>query len=137
MLILDVVATLESLCDVCSEYVDNLPTFESDTRTAALITWCLAYKCRDYDTLPIYWHKSVGTLLLGLRLCRVGSMYKERSEEVTKFCIALLEYLWGKHSRHYVALHSRGCWSHCRIDFQQYYDALWTVWRNVVKRSDS
>ena len=133
MLILDVVETLESLCDACSEYVDNLPTFEKDSRTAALITWCLAYKCRDYDTLPIYWHKSVGTLLLGLRLCRVGSMYKDRSEEVTKFCIALLEHLWGKYSRHYVALHSRGCWSHCRIDFQQYYDTLWTVWRNVVE----
>ena len=81
---LDVVVALESLCDACSGYLDNLPTFERDTRIAALATWCLAYKCRDYDALPIYWHKSVGTLLIGLRLCRVGSMYKERSEEVTE-----------------------------------------------------
>lgn len=71
VLTLDVVVALESLCDTCSGYIDNLPTFERDTRIAALATWCLAYKCRDYDALPIYWHKSVGTLLIGLRLCRV------------------------------------------------------------------
>ena len=130
---MEVVGMLESLCDECSDYLSSLPTFEKDTRVAALVTWCLAYSWEDYDTLPIYWHKSVGTLLLGLRLCRVGAMYKERSEEVTKFCISLLEHLWEKRSRHYIALHSRGCWAHCRLGFQQYYDTLWTVWGNIAK----
>lgn len=57
---MEVVGMLESLCEECSDYLNSLPTFEKDTRVAALVTWCLAYSCEDYDTLPIYWHKPVG-----------------------------------------------------------------------------
>lgn len=43
-------ATLDSLCAECREYLDNLPTWESDTRMASLIACCLAYECEDYHT---------------------------------------------------------------------------------------
>ena len=130
---MDVTGVMDFLCAQCYDYLDALPTSEPDTRVAALAAWCVAYRCDDCDALPIYWHKAVGTLLLGLRLCSVGSMYKDRSKEVTEFCVSFLEYLWGRHSRHYVALHSRGCWAHCRLSFQQYYDTMWTIWERVPK----
>lgn len=124
-------ATMDALCNACRDYLDHLPLYERDTRTAALVAWCLAYECPDYDSLPAYWHKAVGTLLVGLRLTRVGSGGRSRSEETTVFCTEFLLYLWGKHSRKYVALHSRGCWVTYKFDFQLCYDALWTVWRNL------
>lgn len=126
-----VVGVMDSLCESCQKYLNNLPLYEPDTRLASLIAWCLAYTCDDYDKLPLYWHKAVGTLLVGLRLVRVGSGCNQRSEEVTSFCVAFIEYLWEKHSRKYVALHSRGCWATCRFHFQQCYDVLWTVWGNL------
>ena len=128
----DANTVMEKLCSHCADYLKNLPTSEKDTRVAALVAWCLAYKCEDYDKLPIYWHKVVGTLLIGLRLCRVQTGFKNRSDEVTQCCKDFIEYLWSRSTRHYIALHSRGCWAHCRLSFQQYYDTLWTIWRNVT-----
>lgn len=119
---------IEKLCEVCRDYLDHLPTHEPDMRQAALITWCLAYECQDYDTLPFYWHKTVGSLLIMLRLLRVDLGCKSRDPEVTAFCVKFLETLWEKHTRKYIALHSRGCWAVSRLDGQFLYDTLWTVW---------
>ena len=77
---------IDTLCSYYRDYLDNLPTYENDVRTTAAVAWCLAYESNDYDRLPVFWHKAVGSLLLSLRLLRVGVGYKERDPEVTWFC---------------------------------------------------
>lgn len=121
----------DKLCSECKEYTDNLPTYELDNRLASLIAWCLAYQVDDYETLPIFWRKTLGTLFLGLRLLRVGAGCKERSDEITDVAVSLLEYTWNKKSRMYIYRRSMGCWVKSRFDFQQCYDTLWTVWEAV------
>lgn len=122
---------IDNLCKACRDYLDHLPSHERDTRTAAMIGWCLAYECDDYDTLPLYWHKVVGSLLLSLRLIRVDAGCKPRDPAVTEFCVTYLESLWEKHTRHYIALHSRGCWANSKVDGQLFYDTMWTIWKVV------
>ena len=40
----DANTVMEKLCSHCADYLKNLPTSEKDTRVAALVAWCLAYK---------------------------------------------------------------------------------------------
>ena len=119
------------LCLECKDYLDNLPSHEPDNRTASLIAWCLAYKFTDYDKLPIFWHKAVGTLFIGIRLLRVGAGCKERSDEITSVAVEFLEYKWNETSRMYIYKNSMGCWSRSKFDFQQCYDSLWSVWEAI------
>lgn len=124
-------AEFDKLAAYCKEYTDNLPTYEKDNRLASLIAWCIAYSNTDFDKLPIFWHKAVGTLYLGLRLLRVHAGCKERSEEVTAAAINFLEYSWERTSRMHIYKNSMGCWAHSRFDFQQCYDSLWSVWEEL------
>lgn len=122
---------MENLKRACHFDLDTLPTWSSDLRGSALYAWLIAYYCEDYDRLPIYWHKAVGTLLLGLRMLRVDAGLKSRSPEVTAFSIAFLEYLWEMRTRSYIYWHSSHCWAHSQFDGQLCYDMLWTVWEAV------
>ena len=114
---------LESLCNRCREYLDNLPSYERDIRWAALMVWCIALECEEYTKLPIFWRHSVENFLMGLQERR----WKERSEEVTELSLALLEHLKDKVGYN---LYNQS-YEDMPFDFQQCYDCLWTVWNNI------
>lgn len=120
------------LCNNYREYTNNLPSHETNRQTAAIIAWALALESEDYEKLPMFWHKAVGTLLCGLRTLDENKDFQNRSDEVTEASMNLLLHLYEKHSKQYIEWHSSEGWSFgARIDFQQCYDVLWTIWNNL------
>lgn len=119
-----VVGVMDSLCESCQEYLNNLPLYEPDTRLASLIAWCLAYTCDDYDKLPLYWHKAVGTLILELRLERVRSDHPTSFPEAVSFGQNFLQHLWKTKGRKYCACNSQNGWAFNNIPYSTYYEAL-------------
>lgn len=124
-----------------SEELGALPSHMSDARTASMLVWVLAYDTEDYYSLPIYWHKAVGTLVTGLRLLRatenMGGWSNSRSHEVDEFCIAFLEHLWSKQDRGELVFATQYCWSTCNFDFGMCYDFIWTVWAGLCEEVDN
>lgn len=122
-----------SLCDKYREYTNNLPDHEKDVKTAALVSWVLALECEDYDKLPIFWHKVVATLLLRLRLLRVGATRIENeSKQLTEASLNLLLYLWETKSRFYIARHSsNGLPGDVGFDIEECYSELLAIWESL------
>lgn len=135
---LDLDKVMSVIREEFSEQLNNLPSHMSDARTASMLAWVLAYDTEDYYSLPLYWHKAVGTLVSGLRLLRaytrLGGWSGSRSDEVDDFCIAFLESLWLKHGRGELVLGTQYCWSHCNFDFAMCYDFIWTVWTGLTEK---
>ena len=134
---LDLDKAMSVLREEFSEQLNNLPSHMSDSRTASMLAWVLAYDTEDYYSLPLYWHKAVGTLVTGLTwhrgFVRAG-WDKSRSAEVDEFCIAFLEHLWERHSRFKLVKDTQYCWSRCNFDFGMCYDFIWTIWEGLNEK---
>ncbi len=123
----------KQLCEDNREYLDNLPAHEEDYKVASLISWCIAFDCSDYNNLPMFWHRAVGTLLSGLRLLKVGIIANDWVEDIRDASLQLLGHIWNTKGREYVAINSRGCLSSEIFDFQDCYNSLLLVWDNIGK----